>query len=132
VSALSQRYECRPPPKGSNNRLLSCAQGNISTAGSSSSSDSGSSTSSSSSSEADGPGYIWMNQSNSSSSISSGHCWPVMQLLQQGGSQLWGGEQCIVDEPGPLGVNCCGLLDSRHVFDQSLIWTPQTAWSALE
>jgi hypothetical protein len=131
VSALSQRYECRPPPKGSNNRLLSCAQGNISTAGSSSSSDSGSS-SSSSSSEADGPGYIWMNQSNSSSSISSGHCWPVMQLLQQGGSQLWGSEQCIVDEPGPLGVNCCGLLDSRHVFDQSLIWTPQTAWSALK
>jgi hypothetical protein len=55
-----------------------------------------------------------------------------MQLLQQGGSRLWGKEQCIVDEAGPLGVNCCGLLDSRHVNDVPLVLTPQAARSALK
>ncbi|KAF6253357.1 hypothetical protein COO60DRAFT_427501 [Scenedesmus sp. NREL 46B-D3] len=78
--------------------------------------------------ESDYAGYNWR---DSCSGSSSGYQWPVMRLLQQGSPQLQG-EQCIVDEPGPLGLNCCGLLDSHHMPDTSLVGELAAARRALK
>ncbi|WIA21454.1 hypothetical protein OEZ85_000661 [Tetradesmus obliquus] len=66
--------------------------------------------------------------SSSSSSSSSGgggggYQWPVMQLLQQGAGSCQA-SQVPLDEPGPFGLNCCGLLHSRHPHEMSLVGSP--------
>jgi hypothetical protein len=95
-----QRYQRLPPPAHcSHNSLQRCNTCNISCS------------------------------SNTSSSSSSdyGYQWPVMQLLQQGSCVLPDGNLWPVDEAGPLGLNCCGLLDSHHMPDLSLVGGLQTA-----